>query len=202
VHPGLEHPPDAVSPEDPDEPRDVILVGMGQHDNVDPPVPGRHLLVESDEEPVRIRPAVDEHPCATAAFDQDRVALAHIKHHEACRSPRDIGHRQRGQRDGNRDHAERQPTSARGGDRPATLVGRPPGARRWHRSSVSSARPSAQPSAPPGARCPEPPDHAGRRKDQHDRGESRSRHRLRRDGDGRKRYAGSQPHEGDDDVQQ
>ena len=57
----------------------MVLVGMGQDDEVDPPVPRRHVGVEGDEEAVGVRAAVDEHPRATIAVDEDRIALADVE---------------------------------------------------------------------------------------------------------------------------
>ena len=83
MHPGLEDPAHAVALQDPDEAGDVILVRMCQHDEVDPAVPRRDSRIELGEQPLRVRSAVHEHPAAGAALDEDRVALAHIEHHEA-----------------------------------------------------------------------------------------------------------------------
>ena len=77
--PGLEDPADAIALEEQGEPGDVVLVRMGQDDRVDPPVPRRDPLVERDEQPVRIRPAVDQQSAAARALDEDRVALADIE---------------------------------------------------------------------------------------------------------------------------
>ncbi len=64
AHPGLEHAPDAVAREQQGQARDVVLVRMGQDDDVDPPVPRRQSLVERHEEPVGIGPAVDQEAAA------------------------------------------------------------------------------------------------------------------------------------------
>ena len=130
VHAGFEHPPNPVPLQHPHQARDVILVGMGQHDDVDPPVPGRDALVQGHQEAVRVRPAIDQHARTAPALDQDRVALPHVEHHEPRRAPGDIGHRERGQRNGNRRDAKRQPAAARGRDRQATGVRAGPGSRR------------------------------------------------------------------------
>jgi hypothetical protein len=57
----------------------VVLVGVGQDEDVDPAVPGWQPPIELDEEAVRIRAGVDEHPTAVAALDEDRVALADVE---------------------------------------------------------------------------------------------------------------------------
>ena len=78
--PGLEDAADAVSLEEQGKTRDVILVRMGQDEDVDPPVPRRDALVELDEQPVGIRAAVDQHPAAAGTLDEDRIALADVEH--------------------------------------------------------------------------------------------------------------------------
>ena len=54
----------------------MVLVRVGQDDDVDPAVPRREAPIERDEQPVRVRSAVDEQPAAARALDEDRVALA------------------------------------------------------------------------------------------------------------------------------
>jgi len=78
-HPGLHDPPDAVALQDERQARDVVLVGVGQHDEVDPPVPRGHPRVERNEKPVGVRAAVHEHPAARRAGHQDRVALSDVE---------------------------------------------------------------------------------------------------------------------------
>ncbi len=83
VHPGLEDPAHPVPLQDPDEAGDVVLVGMRQHDEVDPAIPRRDAGIELQEQPLRVRSAVHEHPAAGPALDEDRVALPDVEHHEA-----------------------------------------------------------------------------------------------------------------------
>jgi hypothetical protein len=71
VHPGLEHTPHAIALQHPDETRDMVLVGVREDDDVDPPVPGWHAGVKLSEDAIRVRPAVDEHPRAVATLHQD-----------------------------------------------------------------------------------------------------------------------------------
>ena len=52
---------------------------MAEHEDVDPAVPWRQALVEREEEPARIRAAVDHEPASAAAFDEDPVALPDVK---------------------------------------------------------------------------------------------------------------------------
>ena len=54
-------------------------------------VPRRQPPVELDEEPVRIRAAVDEHPSAAAALDEDRVALADVENRDPGGAVRPMG---------------------------------------------------------------------------------------------------------------
>jgi hypothetical protein len=65
AHPGLEHLRDAVALEEQREAGHMILVGMGQHERIDPPVPRRQPFVERDDQAIGIRATVDEQ--ATAA---------------------------------------------------------------------------------------------------------------------------------------
>lgn len=58
---------------------DVILVGVGEHEQVDPPVPWRQTLLERDEESVRVRATVDEQASAPAALDEDRITLPDVE---------------------------------------------------------------------------------------------------------------------------
>ena len=60
----------------------MILVRVGQHEEVDPPIPGRDVRVEGDEEAIRIGAAVDEHPRAAVRVDEDRVALPDVEHRD------------------------------------------------------------------------------------------------------------------------
>ena len=63
-HARLVHPADAVALEQQREPGDVVLVRMRQHQDVDPAVPRRQALVERDQQPAGIGPAIDDHPAA------------------------------------------------------------------------------------------------------------------------------------------
>ncbi len=57
----------------------MVLVRVGQDQEVDPPIPGRQPGVERQQEPIRVRSAVDQQPPAPSALDQDRVALADVE---------------------------------------------------------------------------------------------------------------------------
>ena len=67
---------------------------MGQDEDVDPAVPRRQPPIELDEEPVRIGSAVDEHPAASTALDEDRVALADVEDRDPRRPVRAMGGRE------------------------------------------------------------------------------------------------------------
>ncbi len=120
AHPGLVDPPDAVALEEERQARDMILVGVGQDEDVDPAVPRRQAPVQLDEEPVRIRPAVDEHPPAAPALDEDRVSLADVEDRDPGRAVGAVGggHPERADRDrqgegGEPTRDERRPTARR-----------------------------------------------------------------------------------------
>ena len=99
MHAGLEHPTDPVSLEDADEAGDVVLVRVRQHDDVDPPIPGRDPRVELEQQAVRVRPAVDEHPGAVARLEQDRVPLTDVQHDEPGRPQGRVADRERREHD-------------------------------------------------------------------------------------------------------
>jgi len=65
AHPGFEDAGDTVALQQQREPGDVILVWMAEDDDVDAAVPRWDAPVQLDEQPVRVRPAVDQEP-ATA----------------------------------------------------------------------------------------------------------------------------------------
>jgi hypothetical protein len=96
-HARLEHPSDPVAVEEQRQTGDMILVRMGQDDGVDASVPRRDAPVELDEQPVRVRPAIDQETPAAAPLDEDGVSLPDIEH----RDPGDAGWS--GQRDPSRD---------------------------------------------------------------------------------------------------
>jgi hypothetical protein len=91
--------PDRVAREHHRQARDVVLMRMCQDHDVDAPVPRREPLVERLEQAVRIGAAVDHHPAAPVALDQDRVALADIEHRDVDGAVRLVRDRQ-AERDG------------------------------------------------------------------------------------------------------
>ncbi len=64
THPGLQDAVDAISIQEQGQPRDVILVRMGQDDGVKAPVPRWDTSIELDQEPIGIGPAVDQQSSA------------------------------------------------------------------------------------------------------------------------------------------
>jgi hypothetical protein len=64
AHARLVHATDAVARQEERQPGYMILVGVGEHQRVDPPVPRREALVERNKEAIRIGAAVDEQTAA------------------------------------------------------------------------------------------------------------------------------------------
>jgi len=58
-------------------------VRMGEDEDIDPAIPRRESLVEVDEEPIGVGPAVHDHPAAGAAFDEDGITLADVEDNHA-----------------------------------------------------------------------------------------------------------------------
>ena len=164
--PGSYTRPTRVPLEDPGEARDVVLVGMGEDDDVEAPVPRRDPLVERDEDPVRVGAAVDEHPGAGPGLEQDRVALPDVQHGDPGGASGRIADGRAAERDDDRARRRAPPAPARRDGRPASghACGRRRSAhavagarrRRSRRSAPGAAstarRPRArQPGAPPPA---------------------------------------------------
>ncbi|HSW43366.1 MAG TPA: hypothetical protein VLM76_12730 [Patescibacteria group bacterium] len=78
-HAGLRDLPDAVALEEEWQARHVVLVRVGEHDEVDPAVPRRHARVKGHEQAVRVGTAVHEHAAARRAGYEDRVALPDVE---------------------------------------------------------------------------------------------------------------------------
>lgn len=100
AHPGLQHALDPVAVEQQRQPRDMVLMGVRQDDHIDPAVPRRDPPIELDEQPIRIRSAVDQHSTTARPLDEDRVALSHVqdRHPDDAAGPGDrhgTGHRHR-----------------------------------------------------------------------------------------------------------
>ena len=63
-HPGFEDAIHVVTRQQQRQPGDVILVRVGEDHRIDPTVPRRDASVQGDEQPIRVRPAVDEQAAA------------------------------------------------------------------------------------------------------------------------------------------
>ena len=61
----------------------MILVGVAEDHGLDPTVPWRDATIELDEEPVRVRPAVDQQAAAVRTLDEDGIALPDIEDRDA-----------------------------------------------------------------------------------------------------------------------
>jgi hypothetical protein len=90
-HPRLEDAAHASRLQECHEAGHVVLVGMGEHDRVDGPVPRRELLIEGDEEAGRIGAAVHEQRPAAPADDEDRIALTDVEGDHPCDTVRAVG---------------------------------------------------------------------------------------------------------------
>jgi hypothetical protein len=184
-HAGLVDALDAVALEQQDQAPDVILVGVRQDDRVDAAIPRRQSLIECDEQPARVRAAVDEQPAASATLDEDRVALADVNDREARDAIRTMGDREAeaGDRDGQRRRGEphRAATPGPGRD-PRTRM------RCWPRGCLGSP--------PSGARAPRGDSRAG--EDQDRRARRRDAIPWRLELEARERHPGARAHGRDD----
>ncbi len=82
AHPGRHDPGDPVPPQEQGRPAHVVLVGVRQHEQIQPPIPWRDPLIELSQQAVGIGTGVDQDPSAGRSLEQDRVALADIEHGE------------------------------------------------------------------------------------------------------------------------
>jgi hypothetical protein len=89
-HARLEDPTDPVACQEHGQARDVVLVGMAEDQEVDPPIPRRQPLVERNQQAIRIRPAVDQHPPPVPALHEDRVALPDVERGDPGQAVRSI----------------------------------------------------------------------------------------------------------------
>ena len=81
-HARLVHATDPVARQQCGQARNVVLVRVGEHQDVDATIPRRQSLIERDEEASRVGPAVDEEPAAPTTLDEDPVALADVEDHD------------------------------------------------------------------------------------------------------------------------
>jgi hypothetical protein len=140
---GLVHRTDGIAIQEQAEPRDVVLVGMRQDHDVDPPIPGRQPLTERNEQPTRVRPTVDEHPATMPAVDEDGVALPDVEDHDVRHAAGSVRDRQR---EGDRRAHERDGSALR--RRLARPLGAPVAFRRRGRGRLVAATGPRQRAAP------------------------------------------------------
>jgi hypothetical protein len=100
THPWLGDAADSISGQEERQSGNVILVRVGQDDEVEPSVPRRQSLVERCQQPIRIGTAVDEHPTTTVALDEHGVPLSDIEDRdvEPAIGPMSNGEQHGGQR--------------------------------------------------------------------------------------------------------
>ena len=79
---------------------DMVLVRVGQHNDVDRPPPPRHLRAELTQCLIGIGTGVDEHAATSRRHDQDAVALSHVHDGQMEATVRQRGDRYRSQRGG------------------------------------------------------------------------------------------------------
>jgi hypothetical protein len=91
-HPRLQDSANPVSREEKWQSPNVILVRMGEDDQVQAAVPWRYVGVELDEEPIRVRPSVDEHAPSAVTLDKDGVSLPDVENGQVDGPVRAAGH--------------------------------------------------------------------------------------------------------------
>lgn len=79
VHPGLCDAAHGVARHQARQATRMVLVGMGQHDQVDVAVPDGDALVEPSHQQVGVRPAVDQEASAVCGLDQDGIPLPDVE---------------------------------------------------------------------------------------------------------------------------
>ena len=77
--PGMKKVADLESAEGLDKPRNVVLVRVAEHDDIDPSRMERQVRTDPTQRELRIRTAVDEHRRAARRLHQDRVSLADVE---------------------------------------------------------------------------------------------------------------------------
>ena len=85
-----------ISLESGHQPGDVVLVRVGQDQDVDAAVPPRQPLPEPAQQEIRIRATVDQHGRPRRRHDQDRIALSYVQGDQMKLS---VGHARRGEPD-------------------------------------------------------------------------------------------------------
>jgi hypothetical protein len=122
-HPRFEDAVDAVPLEEHRQTCHMVFVRMGQDDRVDPAIPRRDPLVESDEEAVRVRPSVDQQAAAPRPLDEDGVPLPHVKDGDPGDASGSSGHDRTGDRE-RYEGEDASPTGSRAVLRPRLRRGR------------------------------------------------------------------------------
>ena len=187
THPGLVDLPDPVPLEHPHQARHVVLVRMRQDHDVEPAVPRRHPRVQLEQQPLRVRSTVHEHPGPVPRLEEDRVALADVQHHDPGRAARDVADGDGRDGDDDDGDAERHPVAPR-----ETRAVRGTG---WG-GRVRHARPPS-----PTATTDRPDRGRGERDHEH-REEGDDGCQLDRDRDGGERQPGREAHDAHDHVEQ
>jgi hypothetical protein len=93
-HARFVHAPDLIPLEQRRQARDMVLMRMGEQEDVDPVIPRREALVEREEEPRRIGAAIDDHPAASISEHEDAVTLPDVHHDDVHRAVRPIRERE------------------------------------------------------------------------------------------------------------
>ncbi len=195
AHPRLEHAPHPVALQHPDETRDVVLVGVREHDDVEAPIPGRQGGVEFGEDAVWVRAAIDEHPRPVAALHEDCVALAHVKHDDPVCTSDDVRCGEQRHRDDQRRTGQCEALEAirRADPRDAS-----PGLR-WPSRWSSGRGPRCAGSRPCSSPPPDRQEHAHDERERAERGGDRD---VWRQGDRSEGQPGREPHRCHDHAQQ
>ena len=83
AHPGLGDGIDPIARQEQRQAGCMVLVGMGEHDQVDAPVPRRQAGIEQGQQPVGIGARVHQEPRAAVALQEDRITLPDIEDGES-----------------------------------------------------------------------------------------------------------------------
>ncbi len=139
AHPRLEQAADAIALEQERQAGDVVLMGVAEDDEVEPPIPGRQAGIEGDDQATGVWSAVDEQAAAAPALDEDRVALADVEDRQVSAVVGPVGRRKR-------QAEERRGKGDRGeaGGRPALGAARAAGSTRgsWVAAGPAPGQPS------------------------------------------------------------
>ena len=106
----IEHAPNLVTVEHGQQAREMVAIGMGQHDEIEAAIPKRHHCAQFAEERRGIRAAVDQDLPAIGGLHQDRVALPHVEEVDVEPAIRQFPQRQPGNDRQECQHAQQTPT--------------------------------------------------------------------------------------------